>query len=158
MAKDEMTQWTWVWVNSGSWWWTGGPGVLQLMGLQSHTRLSDWTELIWNLLSSSLYLLWSTLPHLINCSIWSALSSTYTSQPFTFFQPQNSVVACQGCSSLSLECVLCHKPAFHTAAEVIMLKTYEINIASHSLSFRALVRPIMGFSKLVNPDNQLRPF
>ena len=28
-------QWTWVWVNSGSWWWTGRPGVLQSMGLQS---------------------------------------------------------------------------------------------------------------------------
>ena len=23
------TQWTWVWVNSQSWWWTGKPGVLQ---------------------------------------------------------------------------------------------------------------------------------
>ena len=28
------TQWTWLWVNSGSWWWTGWPGVLQSMGLQ----------------------------------------------------------------------------------------------------------------------------
>ena len=28
------TQWTWVWVNSGSWWWTRRPGVLQSMGLQ----------------------------------------------------------------------------------------------------------------------------
>ena len=28
------TQWTWVWVNSGSWWWTGKPGVLQSMGSQ----------------------------------------------------------------------------------------------------------------------------
>ena len=37
-------QWTWVWVNSGSWWWTGRPGMLQSMGLQSRTRLSDWTE------------------------------------------------------------------------------------------------------------------
>ena len=26
------TQWTWVWVNSGSWWWTRRPGVLQSMG------------------------------------------------------------------------------------------------------------------------------
>ena len=25
---------TWVWVNSGSWWWTGKPGVLRFMGLQ----------------------------------------------------------------------------------------------------------------------------
>ena len=28
------TQWTWVWVNSRIWWWTGRPGVLQSMGLQ----------------------------------------------------------------------------------------------------------------------------
>ena len=40
------TQWRWVWVNSGSWWWTGKPDVLQSMGLQSQTLLSDWTELI----------------------------------------------------------------------------------------------------------------
>ena len=25
-------QWTWVWVNSGSWWWTGRPGALQYVG------------------------------------------------------------------------------------------------------------------------------
>ena len=43
------TQWTWVWASSGSWWWTGKPGVLQSMGLQSQTRLSDWTELNWKL-------------------------------------------------------------------------------------------------------------
>ena len=28
------TQWTWVWVNSRSWWWTGKSGVLQSMGSQ----------------------------------------------------------------------------------------------------------------------------
>ena len=28
------TRWTWVWVNSGSWWWTGRPGVLQSLGSQ----------------------------------------------------------------------------------------------------------------------------
>ena len=38
------TQWAWVWVNSGSWWWTGRPSMLQSMGSQSRT-LSDWTEL-----------------------------------------------------------------------------------------------------------------
>ena len=42
-----LTWWTWIWVNSGSWWWTGRPGVLWFMGSQSQTRLSDWTELIW---------------------------------------------------------------------------------------------------------------
>ena len=40
------TQWTWVWVNSGSWWWTGRPGVLRSMGLQRVRH--DWaTELNW---------------------------------------------------------------------------------------------------------------
>ena len=29
-----LTQWTWVWVDSGSWWWTGRPGVLWFMGSQ----------------------------------------------------------------------------------------------------------------------------
>ena len=40
-----LTRWTWVCVNSGSWWWTGRPGMLRFMGLQSQTWLSDWTEL-----------------------------------------------------------------------------------------------------------------
>ena len=31
-------------VNSGNWWWTGRPGVLRFTGLQSRTRLSDWTD------------------------------------------------------------------------------------------------------------------
>ena len=29
-----LTQWTWVWVSSGSWWWTGKPDMLQSMGSQ----------------------------------------------------------------------------------------------------------------------------
>ena len=41
------TRWTWVWVNFGSWWWTGRPGLLRFMGSQSRTWLSDWTELNW---------------------------------------------------------------------------------------------------------------
>ena len=51
---DITTQWTWVWGNSKSWWWTGRPGVLQSMESQRLTckdcRLDmterlDWTEL-----------------------------------------------------------------------------------------------------------------
>ena len=41
------TQWKRVWVNSGSWWWTGRPSMLQSMGSLGWTRLSDWTELNW---------------------------------------------------------------------------------------------------------------
>ena len=44
-----LTWWTWVWVNSGGWWWTGRPGVLQFMGLQRVGH--DWaTELNWYIL------------------------------------------------------------------------------------------------------------
>ena len=42
-----LTQQAWVWVNSGSWWRTGRPGVLHFMGSESRARLSDWTELNW---------------------------------------------------------------------------------------------------------------
>ena len=44
------TQWTWVWLNSRSWWWTGRPGLLQFMGSQTvgHDWVIElnWTELI----------------------------------------------------------------------------------------------------------------
>ena len=42
------TLWAWVWVSSRGWWWTGKPGLLQSMGSQSQTWLSDWTEQWYN--------------------------------------------------------------------------------------------------------------
>ena len=41
------TKWTWVWVNSRSWWWTGSPGLLRSMGSQ---RVGHYwaTELNWD--------------------------------------------------------------------------------------------------------------
>ena len=51
------TQWTGVWVNSGSWWWTGRPDMLQSMGLQrvgndwatelNHFYTQHWSPLIY---------------------------------------------------------------------------------------------------------------
>ena len=50
MTEDEMvgwTWWTWVCINSRSWWWTGKPGMLQSMGPQRIRH--DWTnELNWD--------------------------------------------------------------------------------------------------------------
>ena len=41
-----LTRWIWVWVNSGSWWWTTRPGVLRFM--ESQRVGHDWTtELNW---------------------------------------------------------------------------------------------------------------
>ena len=46
-----VTRWTGVWVNFGSWWWTGRPGVLRYMGSQrvGHDWAIElnWTELNW---------------------------------------------------------------------------------------------------------------
>ena len=41
-----LTQWTWVWVNSRSWWWTGRPGMLQSIGSQRvrHNWVSELRE------------------------------------------------------------------------------------------------------------------
>ena len=49
-----LTQWTWVWVDSGSWWWTGRPGVLWFIGLQRVGH--NWaTELNWRSLCKSTF-------------------------------------------------------------------------------------------------------
>ena len=48
-----LTQWTWVWASSRSWWWTGKPGVLQSTGSQRVGH--DWvTEINW--LPNSLFI------------------------------------------------------------------------------------------------------
>ena len=39
---SSLNQWTWVWAISGSWWWTGKPGMLQSMGSQKVGH--EWTE------------------------------------------------------------------------------------------------------------------
>ena len=46
---SSLTQWTWIWVDSGCWWWTGRPGMLQSMGSQESdmTEWLNWTELGW---------------------------------------------------------------------------------------------------------------
>ena len=52
-----LTWWTWVWVNSGSWWWTGRPGVLQFMGYKESdtTERLNWTELNTNFHQSGIF-------------------------------------------------------------------------------------------------------
>ena len=44
-----LTWWTWIWASSGSWWWTGKPGVLRSMGSQ-RVRHYRATELNWYVL------------------------------------------------------------------------------------------------------------
>ena len=51
------TRWTWVWVNSRSWWWTERPAVLQFMGLQRVRH--DWATEQWRPPHCSCYLCWA---------------------------------------------------------------------------------------------------
>ena len=61
-----LTRWTWVWVNSGRWWWTGRPGVLRFMGSQRVGH--DWTtELNWLLLYFTICRVYCHLPEPFSC-------------------------------------------------------------------------------------------
>ena len=53
------TQWTWVWVSSSSWWWTGKPSILQSMG--SQIVRYDWTELSWTEYGPGLLMFYTNL-------------------------------------------------------------------------------------------------
>ena len=66
------TQWTWVWVDSRSWWWTGRSGMLWFMGHKESdtTEWLNWTELNWvSRLSKAgypSYLMWVDLIKCLN--------------------------------------------------------------------------------------------
>ena len=59
------TRWTWVWVSSGSQWWTGKPGMLQFMGSQRVGH--DWAAEL-NLHSSTFcFVFTSAIPKVKQC-------------------------------------------------------------------------------------------
>ena len=60
-----LTQWTWVWIDSGSWWWTGRPGMLQLMGSQ-RVRHNCATKLNWTEYLLAFVLCWVHI-YFFNC-------------------------------------------------------------------------------------------
>jgi len=69
-----LTQWTWGWVNSWSWWWTGRPAVLKSMGSQRVGH--DWvTELNWKQTSIPIFN-WSNIQHLLTCVPYKKLMLT----------------------------------------------------------------------------------
>ena len=58
------TQWTWVWVKSGSWWRTGRPGELQFMGSQI-VRHNWATELNWYIYINNTIYKYRSIPDLV---------------------------------------------------------------------------------------------
>ena len=70
-----LTRWTWVWVNSGRWWWTGRPGVLQFMGSQrvGHNWATElnWTELKYSCLENPIHRgAWKATVHEVASQTW----------------------------------------------------------------------------------------
>ena len=100
-----LIRWTWVWVNSGSWWWTGRPGMLRFM--ESQRVGHDWaTELNWTELNLVVQLLSQVQ---LFVTPWTAghqapLSSTI-SQSLLKFMSTESVI-------LSNHLILCHPLSF----------------------------------------------
>ena len=97
-----LTQWRWVWANSGSWWWTGRPGVLQTMASQRVRH--DWvTELNWTELKENnkylgswtwikfVFILWGCcyFPFLKFAILWKFQFSSVTQSCSTLCNPMD---------------------------------------------------------------------
>ena len=80
-------RWTWVWLNSRNWWWTGRPGILRFMGSQ-RVRPNWVTEL--NCHAPSFFPFCSKLSHLFSQLIVKLFQSTF---PF-YYAVQTAFVIC----------------------------------------------------------------
>ena len=98
-----LTRWMWVWVISGSWWWTGRPVVLGFMGSQRVGH--DWaTELNW-----SLVLWWESIDLLdLNWhrSYWNYNGHSYLVSYFSFALYHAQLLSCMGLFCNPLDCSL----------------------------------------------------
>ena len=87
-----LTWWTWVWVNSGRWWWTVRPGMLRFKGSQRVGH--DWvTELNWWYIIKNLGLQWppSVLTSLSKYCLFNWLL-LYTYLPCAFLIFPNCII------------------------------------------------------------------
>ena len=107
--------WTWVWVNSRSWWWTGRPGVRQFMGSQrvGHNWVTElnWTELKAHLTSHSRMSgsRWVITPWWLSGSWRSFLYSSSVCSCYLFLISSASVhtISVSYWAHLCMKCSLC---------------------------------------------------
>ena len=95
--KASPTQCTWVWVNSGNWWWTGKPGVLWFMG--SERVGHDWsTELNWIRPDAMILVFWML-----------SFKPTFSLSSFTFIKRlfSSSLSAIRVVSSAYMRLLIC---------------------------------------------------
>ena len=83
------TQWTLVWVKSGSWWWTGRPGVLPSMGSQRAGHdWASWAELYLEQCPAHKYYLSASLSFVVVISITSLWVCPCKSKQFDLLKHQ----------------------------------------------------------------------
>ena len=143
-----LTQWTWVWVNSGSQWWTGSPGVLQFMGSQGAGL--DWaTELNWtdkmDLFGKVKSLLFNILSRLVKTFLPRSnhfLISCLQSQYAVILEPQK--IKSDTISTVSLS--ICHEVMGPVA---VILVFWMLSFKpTFSLSSFTFIKRLFSFSSL----------
>ena len=117
-----LTRWTWVWVNSRSWWWTGRPGVLRFMGSQRVRH--DWaTEL-----KAKFIFKWEILPLFTQ-----PLRACTKSRIWLFVTP--GTVACCG----SFVCGILQARILEWVTISFFRKSFQPRVRTMSLAFPALI-------------------
>ena len=136
-----LTRWMWVSVNSGSWWWTARPGVLQFMGSQRVGH--DWaTDLIWSDLRVGLESVDSIFLHwLLNTFLSASLVPNYSyiwKQDHKMWTLLLSIIIIHWNTSWKTLPILHNYPASNTAMYITFRKFYENSKQIHILyiSFR----------------------
>ena len=133
-----LTQWTWVWVNRRSWWWTGRSGVLQSMGSQ-RVGLDRATELNWTeVLVNSDSPLRSTLPSfwLLFCrcdQICSYQPPCFLPSPSAFVLPERPVSPTSLAVTSSLHIYVYLVPFLHPVPITLI---FQVVLASRHLHFK----------------------
>ena len=151
-----LTQWTWVWVDSGSWWWTGKPGVLWFMGSQRvgydwPTKLKTFstsqnthsephcTEDAINFPDKS-YQAWALLPHpfshLHMCFLWSSSFPlvTVSKAVISLLQGTSKPLESIGGFHLHLQLVLLYiSMSIHHKCVSLLLGHFSHSVVSDSL-------------------------
>ena len=91
VSKDQtwsLTQWAWVWVNSGSLWQTARPGVLQSLGSQRVGH--NWaTELNWTELKLGAYSIFGDVNFRLSQKPRRSLDKSATGEKYSEFRPQD---------------------------------------------------------------------
>ena len=119
-----LTRWMWVWVNSGSWWWTGRPGVLRFMGSQRVGH--DWvTDLIWTVfLLAFLRILSLYINSIVTSAIHECFTFSFPIRCLLFFLPK--------CCGLDFQCYINYENESESVNMLSQIRLEYPQLSAHS--------------------------